>query len=600
MKFKDLSQEQQFQVFQAYKKGELNSPQALESYMTKFEPSIASKALSAVDTGVSSVANLANQGIEKAKENPLLKNRIERWGDLLKIGSLPGQYLSKGMNAGLDAAGVPEGPSLEEALPKTVKATGFNPNVRDVGALLALEGVGQAGSALKGVGERGMIRAFEEGKPPLPAGASKEMVGDILDKNYLPHHEAASDLITDSILNLRERGMAGSGAAKDISDTSRINVSPERIEQLHEFFPEHPTVRNLKKRLDASREGAITKDFIEEKPGYIKQEKIMQPSEVVQSQAPQGDLFDQNYYANPEAYSKRMPDFVNHPERGTFPAQPEIQKPIEPELAGEAVKVPANYEFKETAILPEGRYEFSPESLYDVFSYANKNKHKAWQLDPITQQPIARNESFGKMMHGLRQDLRSVKTPLNDTQIEAIKSFDPEFQGTTVGEAVAGLNADTYGTIKNQKQLTKKSVSSNPLNFMEGVHSNPDRRAFAQKLGRDYNLNSILEYADKYGASKDYAKELAKYMENGVQGEGINYNKLAKHAMYGGIAPALSYEAGKLIGSPVRRYKLAKDVGNAVETVKPSGVDLQKIIPDKFLGLDLTKRANSNIFNQGE
>lgn len=569
MKFHDLSDEQKFEMFQAYQNGELTSKKDVDAYLLSKEPSMAAKALAPIDTGVSKAANFVKPGLQKLKEFAEMHPgiRAQSWARDKLMGAL-GEIPNP-----LDLMGVPKGPELNQVMPKTVAATGFNPNARDLGLLIALEGVGQMGSALKGYGARGMVRAFEEGKPPMPLGASKEIASDILEKNYLPHHEAANDVITNAMLGLKEKGLGASEAAKKAADAQNLSISPQRIEQLHEYFPEHPVVKNLKGRLDASREGQITRDFVEEKPGYVKQEKILTPSETIQAQAEQGDLFDRDYYANPDAYSKKITDFVNHPDRGTFPAQPEIQKPIEPELAGESVKIPADYEFRETQIPPEGHYDFKPDSLYDLFSYANKNRHKAWQRDPITGQPLAKNAGFGEMMQGLRSDLRSVQEPLSEEQIHVIKRLDPEFEGKTVGEGVAALNSVTTESIKDQKIMSK---GTKPLSFMEGVYSNPDKRAFAQRLQRDSGLGSLLEYADKYGASKDYAEALADYAKKSVKPEGINYHKLGRHLMYGAtlgnMAPSLALEAGELMGSPVRRYGAANSVGGALEKLKPTSI----------------------------
>lgn len=571
MKFKDLPAAKQYEMYQAFRKGEINNLEDLD----KFYPKEAPKGLQTIDSALGGAADAVNNHplMKMAKEFD--KNFEEKHPYLAApekiakaIMSAPGEALDWVGNT----VGIPKGPEMADILPKTSAATGLNPNARDLGMILALEGVGRGGTALKNYGERGTLRAFEKGKPVLPPTASKDIVADILDKNYLPHHEAAADIIADNALRLKERGLERSRSARDISDSSPLSISPQRIEQLHEFFPEHPAVKDLKARLDASRAGAITQDFVEDKPGYTKQEKILTPSEVVQRTPEQSDLFDQEYYNSPDAHSKPVSDFTASEDRGVFPTPPTIQKPIEPNLEGSASKTPANYQFKETEIPPEGHYDFQPDSLYDIFSHANSNRHKAWQRDPITGQPIAKNKEFGEMMHGLRTDLRSIKTPLTPEQTERIKMFSPEFSGSTIGEAITHLNEDTSSTIRNQKALTKTGIEAGPLGFMDQVYSNPDKRAFAQKIGRDYGMNSLLDFADKYGSSKDYAKELSSYMEKGVEGPGFNPDKFAKHAMYGGVPLALANEAGKLVGSPSRRYNAAKALGGFAEKLKPTNL----------------------------
>lgn len=572
MKFKDLPPEKKYEMYQAYSRGEINSPEDL----AQFYPKEAPKGLQTVDAGLSATAKAVN-------ENPLIKLSRKFDQDFQtnhpylsapeNIAKSAMELPGKAMTGLMDAVGIPQGPGLDTLLPKTVEETGVNPHARDLLPLITMEGLGYVGKGLRNYGTRGAIRAFEDGKPPLPPSASKEMAGDILDKNYLPHQEAASDIMTDAMLKLRERGVGASNVAREAADAGqRIPISPSRIRQFNSIFPEHAGGRNLVSRLEASQRGEITPDFVESKPGYTHQEKILNPSEVTQVQAPQGDLFDQDYYANPDAHSKPVPDFVAHPERGVFPATPELQKPIEPELAGSATKTPANYEFKETEIPPEGDYKIHPDSLYDMFSYANKNKHKAFTRDPITQQVIAKDPNFGEMLNGLRKDLRSDTTPLSEGQIQSVKSYDPEFEGKTVGEAVGHLNGVTSDSIGSQQRLGKPGVKNNPLSFMEGVYSNPDKRAFAQKLSRDAGLQDILDFADKYGSSKEHAEALSRYAKEGVSGGSFNPDKFAKHILYGGVGPALSLEAGKIIGSPARRFGAAKAIGSALEPLQPSNL----------------------------
>ena len=545
-----------------------------DEYLAKTSSNEAPVGLQTADTVLSSAGDIYNEGIEAAKKDPL-SNRLLEYGEDISgvLGAIPSAAASAAHGLAR-MIGIPEGPKpMETLLPKTSKQ--FNPTMLQMASqfapILALEGLGRVGSGLKNYGQNGMVKAFEKGKPALPAGADKAMVADILEKNYLPHHEAAADVIAESALNLRKRGIGGSEAVKEITDPAGITITPQRIEELHEFIPEHPKVQELKERLDAARAGQITQDFVEEKPGYKKQEKIMSPSEAIATPPNQGDLFDQAYYANKDAYSKQVPDYQSHPGMEPAPAGPTIQKHIEPNLEGPVVKNPASYEFKETQVPPEGRYEFKPESVADIFSYANKNRSR-WERHPITGEPHPKKQAFGNMMAGLRSDLRSITTPLTEEQLQKVKLFNPEFSGSTVGEAVADLHAGTHTTIKDQSQITKRNVENSPLSFMERAYSDPDKIAFAQRLGRDYDLNAIMEYSQKYGKSREYAKELAKYMKDGLKPSEFSPEKFAVHAMYGGTPAAVAYEAGQLAGSPVRRYSLANSIGGFAEKLKPSNL----------------------------
>lgn len=475
MKFKDLPAEKKYEMYQAFQRGEINNLEDLD----KFYPKEAPKGFQTIDTGLSKVADFANAGIEKAKQNPILANRIQRWGDILKLGSLPAQALGSGANSLMDVAGIPKGPEMADLLPKTSQATGVNPNARDLLPLLAVEGLGRGGAALKGYGERGTVNAFERGKPALPPAASKEMVADILDKNYLPHQEAASDVITNAMLGLKEKGLEASQEARNISDQSGIPISRERLLQLNEHLPEHPEVQKMMSQIDPAK-------------AYINE--------------------------------------------GT-PAQ-----------------------------------TVTPESLYDIFSYGNKNRSRMWKRDPINPNQMAVDPSFGRMMSGLRSDLRGISDPLNSSQMDMVNNLAPGFEGTTVGEAVHHLNDTTSSAIHDQKFLNTPSIDKTPLGFMEGVYSNPDKRSFAQRLSRDSGYNELLDFADKYGSSKDYAKDLSSYMDKGVSGPGFNPDKFAKHAMYGGVPLALANEAGKLVGSPIRRYEASKALGGFAEKLKPSNL----------------------------
>lgn len=380
---------------------------------------------------------------------------------------------TRAANWALEKTGVehPEDIRFSKYLPNTSRVLHSDISAGDILSLAAFEGLGRGSSSLKAAGERGKITAFENGKPALPPNATKEMAQAILEQNPSVSNDAGK-VISGTISSLEERGRGASQAAKNISDTVGNQLSPESITQLHEFFPEHPVIKELYDRLD--------------------------PSKV---------------YA-----------------RGNLQS-------------------PANL------------------SAYEPFSYASRNTHKAWQLDPITKQPIAKNPAFGEMMRGVRKDLRSNTTPLTEGQLQEMKTFNPEFSGTTAGEAIEELNGVTRKTILDQKRLSGIGKERKPLSYMNSVHTNLDENAFAKNSG----LNDLLEYANKYGASKEHAEALQKYAKDNTNGgPGFNPDLLALHSLIAGPKSALVLEAGKAITNPAKSAWLMEKAGGLGEKLKPS------------------------------
>jgi hypothetical protein len=547
------------------------------------EPSLLDK----VDTGLSKASEFAKEKIAKAQENPLIANRMQRWGDILKIGGyIPGKIMH-GVDAVEDMVGIPHGPAMADALPKTSESLGVNPNTRDLGNLLLLEGLGRGASKLKSMGEAKVVKAFEDGKPPPPSappGAPKEIAHKILNKESLALQEQARNKIVDTMLKLRQKGTGASDVARGAVNPQKIKVTPELIEKMHEFFPEHPVVKGLKARLDASRAGKITQDFVETKPGETIIEKKLTPSEVTQYNPEQGNLFDKPYLDDVAAQTKPVSDFTAHPDRGISPTAPELQKPIEPNLAGSSSKIPANYQVLESTIPPEGFYEFEPQNMYDVFSEGN-SQQSMWGKDKITHETMAKSKRFGEMMTELRNNIRSVEEPLTAEQVDLVKQFIPEFEGSTIGEGVKHLNEVTTETIGKQKILGRKRTD--PLSFMSQVSKHGDKRAFAQALKEKHGFGDLLAWADEYGQGMEYAKALtehskkvAQYVaENSKGAPPFNPDLHAIQLMLGGPKLKLAYEAGKIVGSPAKQGKILRAAGSVGEKVTPSAYFNLKATP---------------------
>jgi hypothetical protein len=457
------------------KKGSNLSPEEIAQAhaMMPPDPEEAPVGLQTIDSGLAGASKLVKQGVEKITSDPVMATALKRPQKLLELANTVPDLLSRGVNSFVDAIGVPKGPGLDKLLPKTVQETGFNPNVRDMGVLLAFEGLGRGGNALKAAGERGKIAAFEANKPALPPNATQEMAQAILEQNPSVSN-SAGDVLAQTITSLEERGRGASNTAKNISDAVGNKLSPESITQLYEFFPEHPVIKELYDRLD--------------------------PSKV---------------YA-----------------RGHLQAPADL-------------------------------------SAYEPFSYASRNTHKAWQLDPITKQPMAKNPKFGEMMRGIREELRSNQTPLSESQLQEIKNFNPEFSGSTVGEAIEGLNKVTRETILDQKRLSGVAKERNPLGYMNKVATNLSENAFA----KNSKLDPLLEYANKYTASSEHAKALKKYVaDNTKNGSGFNSDLMALHTLIGGPKTALVLETAKSITNPTRRSWLMEKGGSLASKLRPSAL----------------------------